>query len=189
MSTGNRGRILAVAGLALALAGCQSGGVQQALNLGSSKNSAEQQREQITEQQLRGYCPQVTLRENTGYYTTYEKGSDNDPDAAIYQAAISKVTRSCNQSDGILHMKIAAAGRVVAGPKGKNGTISMPIRVAVLEGDNVLYSQLTRHEVQIDTSAGATQFLVTDDNVQVPIQPGSAFRVYVGYDEGPYNTP
>ena len=62
-------------------------------------------------------------------------------------------------------------------------------RVAVLEGDNVLYSQLTRHEVQIDTSAGATQFLVTDDNVQVPIQPGSAFRVYVGYDEGPYNTP
>ena len=142
-----------------------------------------------TEQELRGYCPQVTLRENTGYYTTYEKGAEGDPDSAIYQASIAKVTRACTQSDGYLNMKVAAAGRVVAGPKGKSGTISMPIRVAVLEGDTVLYSELTRHQVQIDTTAGATQFLVTDDNVQVPIQPESKFRVYVGYDEGPYNTP
>ena len=185
----NWGRKLAVAGLVLALAGCQSGGVQQTLKLGAAKSDGAKDGETITEQELRGYCPQVTLRENTGYYTTYEKGADGDPESAVYQASIAKVTRSCSQSNGYLNMKVAAAGRVVAGPKGKSGTISMPIRVAVLEGDTVLYSELTRHQVQIDTTAGATQFLVTDENVQVPIQQGVKLRVFVGYDEGPYNTP
>lgn len=189
MSIGNWSSKLAAVTMVLALAGCQGGGVQQTLNLGSSKDDATQQREVYTEQELRGYCPKVTLRENTGYYTTYAKGGDGDPDSVVYQAAINDVTRSCKQADGFLNMKVAAAGRVVAGPKGKSGTISMPVRVVVLEGDTVLYSQLNRHQVQIDTANGATQFLVSDENVQVPIQPGSRFRVYVGYDEGPYDTP
>lgn len=180
---------LAALALVSALAGCQSGGIQQALNIGSSKDKQTEERQRITQAQLRGYCPRVTLRENTGYYNTYEKNAEGDPDSVIYQAAISDVTRSCEQSDGFLNMKVAAAGRVVPGPKGKDGTITMPIRVAVLEGDQVVYSQLTQHQVQIDTGGGATQFLVTDENVQVPIQQGSRFRVYVGYDEGPYNTP
>ncbi len=183
-------RNLAACGLVLALAGCQAGGVQQALNIGGGKkDAAQQERDRVTESQLRGYCPQVTLRENTGYYTTYDKGADGDPDAVIYQAAIGEVTRSCSQTPGFLNMKVAAAGRVVPGPKGRDGTITMPVRVAVLEGDEVVYSNLSKHQVQISTTSGATQFLVTDENVQVPIEQGTKYRVYVGFDEGPYDTP
>lgn len=189
--------------LLAALAGCQSSGnsVQQTLDpagaqpaqTGTAVAAAEPATTdgRVTAEQLRGYCPQVTLRENTGYYSTYAKGGaeEKSPDDVIYQASIGQVTRSCSQANGMLNMKVAAAGRVVPGPKGKSGTITMPIRVAVLEGDKVVYSQLSQHQVQVDTAAGAAQFLVTDENVSVPITPESRYRVYVGYDEGPYKTP
>jgi hypothetical protein len=204
-------RSIAAAAALLLLAGCQSSSntVQQALDPAGQPAApapatatatapvpvdvaaAQPPRTdtRITEDELRGYCPQVILRENTGYYNTYTNKEEKSPDDVIYQASIGEVTRSCSQANGVLNMKVAAAGRVVAGPKGKNGTITMPIRVAVLEGSNVVYSQLTQHKVQIDTAAGATQFLVADENVSVPIAPGTRYRVYVGYDEGPYNTP
>ncbi len=193
--------IKAVAAAALlALAGCQGGGVEQTLDASGGQAAgatggqqevaaAEPDGKRITQAQLRGYCPAVTLREDTGFFTTYTKGKDKVPDEAVYQASISDVTRSCLQENGTLTMKVAAAGRVVPGPKGKNGTITMPVRVAVVEGDKVLYSNLSKHQVQIDTSAGAAQFVVSDENISVPISEGSRFKVLVGFDEGPYNTP
>jgi hypothetical protein len=81
----------------------------------------------------------------------------------------------------------AAAGRVITGPAGTPGTITMPIRVVVVKGDSVLYSQLHKYQVAVGDGAGATQFVFNDPNVVIPIpEPGTA-QVFVGYDEGPYN--
>ena len=67
------------------------------------------------------------------------------------------------------------------------GTITMPIRVAVVEGDKVLYSKLHEQTVQV-SQTGATQFIFTDPGVNLPRPSGPNYLVFVGYDEGPYNT-
>ena len=140
----------------------------------------------ITDVELRAYCPKVDLREGTAFYRTYEKGGKETEDdtKVIYQAALAETSRDCKYSNGTLTMTVAASGRVVPGPKGKAGTITMPIRVAVTSGDEVLYSKLSQQEVQI-AETGATQFVFTDAQVSFPQPTARNITVFVGYDEGP----
>ncbi|WP_163269127.1 hypothetical protein [Chelativorans alearense] len=164
------------------LAGCQQGATPNAGGLGAGGA----QNEPIRESELRAYCPPATLRDGTAYFRTYERGSEGNPDNIVYQASIADVTRACKRGDGSMTMTVAVAGKVVPGPKGRTGTITMPIRVAAVRGDEVLYSQLFRHSVSIADTSGATQFLFTDPNVVIPGQVDRGVQLIVGYDEGPY---
>ena len=90
--------------------------------------------------------------------------------------------------NGQLFMTVAAAGRVVNGPKGSGGDITMPIRVATSEGESVPYSNLGQFTVNVVPGAGASQFIYKDDQIVLPEPQSRGFVVYVGFDEGPYNT-
>ena len=126
----------------------------------------------------------MTLREGTASFTNYAKGGDGDPTKLVYQASISDVTRSCTRANGTMTIKVAVAGRVVPGPLATAGPVTMPIRVAVTQGDEVLYSQLHKYQVNVDANS-ATQFVFTDPNVNIPIPPDGQGRVFAGYDDGP----
>lgn len=169
---------LAMSGFVFAIAGCQSAGTV----MGSA---AQEQTEKVKASDLRAYCPKVTLREGTAYFNTYARGGQDDPAKLVYQAAITDVTRDCSRTDGILNMNVAVAGKVVPGPLGAAGSITMPIRVAVVQGDKVLYSQLHQYKLQIADTSAATQFVFKDSNVSLPIPPDGTYQVYAGYDEGP----
>lgn len=173
----------ALAGIMLALAACQSGDSTGFLDLGSDGQAAAP--EQITALELRAFCPQVTLRDGTAYFNAYERGGEGDRSRLTYQASISDVTRSCTNSGGLIAMNVAVAGRVVPGPLGQPGTVTMPIRIAVVRGDEVLYSQLHQHQVEVGTTTGATQFVFNDPNVTVPAGQERGVRIFAGYDDGP----
>jgi hypothetical protein len=197
-------KILSALGLALLLSACQStktapvdlgvgtaDGVQTDVAQGTIAPVATAvdtvtEPGRITDVELRAYCPKVDLREGTAFYRTYEKGGKETEDETkvIYQAALSETSRDCKFANGVLTMTVAAAGRVVPGPKGKGGTITMPIRVAVTRGDEVLYSKLSQQQVQI-AETGATQFVFSDTEVSFPQPTARNITIYVGYDEGP----
>jgi len=86
-------------------------------------------------------------------------------------------------------MQIAAAGRVVEGPKGTAGNLELPVRVAVRQGEDVPYSQLGKIQVAVSPNAGATQFIFKDEQVAVPAPTSQNLQIFVGFDEGPYDTP
>lgn len=180
-------RFVAIAAL-MALAGCQSGG---ALDLGlggwgsQKAEPAAPPAETITADELRAYCPRVTLRSGTAFYSTYERGGDGDKDRIVYQASITDVTRSCRYDGGMLNMEVAAAGRVVPGPVAKDGTITMPIRIAVVRGEEVLYSKLHQHQTSIAALSPATQFVFKDPAVSIPAPTARNIEIYVGFDETP----
>ena len=108
---------------------------------------------------------------------------DHDPSKIIYQASISDMTRDCTHANGQLSMKIAVAGRVVPGPMFAPGTITMPIRVAVQHGNDVLYSQIHQYQVQVTDPSAATQFVFTDANIVVPEPTAQDYQAYAGYDD------
>ena len=61
----------------------------------------------------------------------------------------------------------------------------MPIRVAVVRGDEVLYSQLHKFPLAITDTSAATQFVFNDPAVTIPTPTERNIQVFVGYDEGP----
>lgn len=139
----------------------------------------------ITETELRAYCPNVSLRNGTSAFSTYEKGGDGDPARVVYQASLADATRACTYEGGNVTIKAAVAGRVVPGPVGKPGTVSMPIRVAVVRGEEVLYSQLHQFQVNVADMAAATQFVFTDPAITIPQPEQRNVMIYMGFDEGP----
>lgn len=177
----------ALVGLMLSVAGCQSGSGASSGDdavTGVNTTAPPPPAGKVLQSELRAYCPGVTVRQGTAAYTNYAKGGDGDSTKVVYQASISDATRSCTRANGTMTIKVAAAGRVVPGPLAKAGPVTVPIRVAVTLGDEVLYSQLHKYQVNVDANS-ATQFVFSDPNVNIPIPPDGQGRVYVGYDDGP----
>ena len=171
--------VTALFGLTLALSACQTGPPDEVLNVDDA----------ITEADLLAYCPRPTLLEGTAILRQYTDGNEDNPDEVVYQAAITDVTRSCRYRNGQLFMQVAAAGRVLNGPKGTGGQLNLPIRVAVKEGENLPYSALGKLDVTVIPGAGATQFIYKDEQIVLPEPEARNLVVLVGFDEGPYNTP
>lgn len=179
---------LVLSGFMLAAAGCQSGDGGNILGFGGNKDSNAPQEVpegKILASELLAYCPKVSLREGTAYYSTYAKGGEEDKTKVIYQASITDVTRSCTRANGMLTVNVAVAGRVVPGPLGQAGTVTMPIRVVIVEGEQVLYSQLHQYQVAIGSTSSATQFVFNDPNATVPNPSAANLQVFAGFDEGP----
>jgi hypothetical protein len=191
---------MALTGLMFAVAGCQSGG-KGALGVGGDPQAAAAADTRVKASDLLAYCPIITLRDGTAYFNTYAKGgkkakkadaedgsataASDDSANIVYQAAITDVTRDCSRSGGSLTMNVAVAGKVVPGPKGGAGSITMPIRIVVVHGSDVLYSQLHQYKLQVTDTSAATQFVFNDPNVTIPEPTDKGYQVFAGYDEGP----
>ncbi|MGO4836962.1 hypothetical protein AB4144_32425, partial [Rhizobiaceae sp. 2RAB30] len=61
---------------------------------------------------------------------SYAKGGQDDPTKLAYQAAMTDVTRSCTRANGMMTINVAAAGKIITGPAGAPGAVTMPIRIA-----------------------------------------------------------
>ncbi|HWD12894.1 MAG TPA: hypothetical protein VG519_06020 [Pseudochrobactrum sp.] len=171
-------RLGGAAVLGLLVAGCSTSGNQQA----ATSTSGEQR---VTQAELQAFCPRISLREGTSFFSTYEKGGNGDSNRVVYQASISDVTRDCRRDNGNITINVAAAGRVVPGPKFRNGTITMPIRVVVMQGDKILSSNLHKQAVAMNNSQSATQFLFSGTSVSVPEASARQVQIFIGFDEGP----
>lgn len=184
MNFARTARFCALLGL-VALASCQTAKVKD--TLGSAKPGDEE----LSADDLRAYCPRVTLHEGTAILRTFTKNHKDDPDEMIYQATITDVTRACKYEGGKLYMQVAAAGRVVWGPKGAtgSGSLELPIRVAVKQGEDLPYSRLGKIQVAVPPTGDAQQFIYKDDQIVVPAPTTPNLQVLTGFDEGPYNTP
>lgn len=134
---------------------------------------------------VQGTCPTVGLRAGTAYYRTYS--GEESQENIVHQASITDVTRQCTLSGSDIVVNVAAAGRLITGPKGSTGTVEMPIRVVAMRGDEVLYSELTNYSATMES--GSSQFLFSDADVRIPAAQADDVRLFVGFDEGPYDTP
>lgn len=177
----NVSRGIVAASLLTVLAGCNAG------NPGGALGSAANKPEAAPAAVVQGTCPMIALRDGTAYFRTYAKGAKDDPAKVIYQASLADTTRSCTRTDTSLTITVMIQGRLVAGPEGKAGTLTMPIRVAVTDGDKVVYSELTQFQSTLADVNQASQFIFTKE-VTVPGDVSGLAKVQVGFDEGPYRT-
>jgi hypothetical protein len=135
------------------------------------------------------YCPPVYIRAGTEAMSLYEKGHDADPEYARFVGSIGKTARECHLDGDVLSIKLGISGRVVAGPKGSAGTVTLPLRVAVTKqmsgGKGPLYSQLFKIQVPVTAPTFGADYSQVFDQVRAKIGPDDHdLIIYVGFDEG-----
>ncbi|MBD9371321.1 hypothetical protein IB238_01535 [Rhizobium sp. ARZ01] len=182
---GTTGRRLIGISLLAIVAGCNQ--TEKGADLGVSSGEGQQQAASQQAAVIQGACPQVFLREGTAVHRAYAKGAKDDPQKVLYQATLSATTRQCVQTADSLKVTVMVQGRIVSGPAGAPGAVNLPIRVAATDGENTLYSNLSKFGVTIPPE-GTAQYVFTDANVVIPGGAGSYAKIYVGFDEGPYKT-
>jgi hypothetical protein len=134
-----------------------------------------------------GYCPEVRIIGGGVTYATFDPNHDGDQSYVRYLGSINQTARECTSvTDAGISMKVGVAGRVIAGPKGLPGKLTLPLRVTVVKQttNTVLFNKT--YSATVTVSPGGD---LTADFSQV-IDPVTFKRtaldqdliVYVGFD-------
>lgn len=192
MRDGDLARRLAGLGALLAtgllLAACNSSGGNGVENTLDPLQVTENGRSRVDEfEDIRGYCPKVVMRAGTETYNLYpDKMKKDDPEAEKklrFRATITDAVRECNYNGSVLNIRVGIAGRLLSGPSGESGTFKLPVRVAVTQGDSVLYSKLHDVSAEIPVGRPNAPFSFVDGAIAIPRPTRQNIIIYTGFDE------
>ncbi len=131
-------------------------------------------------------CPKVELRAGTETLRNFEVGGPGKDDDLTWQATITNTARECFILGEEVGLKVGVSGRVLLGPKGKPGTYSVPVRIAVVRGDSPpLWSRVNNVSATIPAGEAAAIFTSMQEDILFPRDPKDNLanvRVYVGFD-------
>lgn len=128
------------------------------------------------------YCPRIEIRDGSNVWRQGGEG----PLELRYQATITDIARECRIDGQTMTVRVGIEGRVLAGPKGDGGRLTLPIRVAVTKGlSTPVWTRL--YHVGIDVPAGSpnVSFTQVEDQVQFPLpEPAelAEYIIFVGFD-------
>lgn len=196
-----------VGGLSLALAGCGMSSITSGLGggmFGSSKPSVSDSNEAVSEEQLLSAakaegssagptvtgginpgCPRLTAKSGDNNITFYEPGRTGDGLAIMHRGEITKTARECHIEAGRVTVKYGFSGRVLLGPRGQSGTVSLPINVIVTDGSN---SRIAADAMKVDVTVALDKpigYFSAVREVSFPVAEGARpgeYELFVSFD-------
>jgi hypothetical protein len=130
-------------------------------------------------------CPGATIRQGAGAWAQNAgPGATN----VRYQANIVQIARECALLGDTMTIKVGVEGRVLVGPKGGPGNVTVPLRIALVqEGPQPRPIISKFYAVNVNVPQGATQqsFTQVDDDLTFPLPADKnleRYIIYVGFD-------
>jgi hypothetical protein len=182
-----RARLALTSAIALVLAGCMgSSGPSQTSAITTATTEASADPEAIDIRRYLGpdYCPELRIREGAQLVRRYEPGHIDDPAYVIWQASLGRTARECLYDlQGNLTLRIGVSGRVIAGPKGSPGTVSVPLGIVVEKYQEAELAAETL-ALSIDIPPGNSTTFSEVREITVP-SPGTDrdYLIHVGFGE------
>jgi hypothetical protein len=134
-------------------------------------------------------CPGVDYRQGAATYNiTDSKSAENAALNVKYLASFVKTARECDVRGDNVTIRVGVQGRVVVGPAGSPGTVTIPLRYALVkEGvdPNVVWTKFYSFNVSIPSTNLNVPFTHVEEDMTVPIPPSeelAAYVVYIGFD-------
>jgi hypothetical protein len=130
-------------------------------------------------------CPRLVIAPHDNYITFYEVGHVGDALSVAQRGEITKTARECQVEPGRVTVKYGFSGRLLLGPKGQPGSVTLPITVAVNDGKR---TKITTDSVKLDVSVGLDKpisYFSTVRTITFPIAEGSRpgeYQLVVGFD-------
>ncbi len=135
--------------------------------------------------EVAGGCPRFVVWPRDNNLTIYEQGRVGDGLAVMHRGEITKTARECLVEQNKVTVKYGFSGRVLLGPKGAPGNITMPLNVFVTDAKR---EKVTNDKVKVDVTVAADKpigyfsFVRTVTfTVQEGARPGE-FELFVGFD-------
>lgn len=134
-----------------------------------------------------GGCPAFSVAPSGKNITirTKDAASPNDMMSVLHRGEITKTARECaNGPQGVM-VKYGIAGRVLLGPQGKSGNLTLPVKVTVVDDlRRTVKSETLRMSVTVPTGQTSGYFSMVG-TITVPIGPGmtaKSYKVNVAFD-------
>jgi hypothetical protein len=107
------------------------------------------------------YCPELRIPLDGEAFAYYDADRAGEASSVRYLGSIIQTARECLAvSDASITMKVGIAGRIVAGPRGGPGKVTMPVRItAIRQRDNsVLFNKAYNVSVTLGSAALRADF-------------------------------
>lgn len=200
--------LVAVAASALLLGGCGLGSLTSGIGGGmfGGGGAAKPEAEKLSEEAMltaakadsaasgigaeaAAGCPRFQPWSRDTAVTIYEAGRVGDGLAVMHKGEITKTARECNVTPGRVTVKYGFSGKVLLGPRGKSGTVSLPLTVFVTDAKR---ERIAMERLKIDVPVALDKpigYFSTVREISFVVPEGSRageFEVFVGFDR---NTP
>lgn len=91
-------------------------------------------------------CPQFEISPTQHQSTVYEPGRDGDELGVMHRGEITRTARECEIGPGQVTVRYGFSGRVLLGPRGQAGRVTLPATVTVVDGDG---QQVSSEQVMV----------------------------------------
>ncbi len=132
-----------------------------------------------------GGCPRFNVFSRDATVTIYEAGRIGDALGVVHRGEITKTARECSVENGRVTVKYGFSGRILLGPKGKTGNVTLPLTVFVADSKK---ERVVNDKMRVDVPVALDKpigYFSTVREVSFPLPEGSRpgeFEVFVGFD-------
>ena len=130
-------------------------------------------------------CPGFSVWPRDKRLTVYETGRAGDNSGVQHRGELTKTARECQIGTDKVTVKYGFAGRVLLGPRGKSGTLTLPLRVHVTDASrNIVSSEKVNVKVKIPQGMPVGYFSAVREvsfALKSGVRPGQ-YNVFVAFD-------
>ena len=131
------------------------------------------------------HCPQVVAWPRDRLLTVYEAGHVGDQNSVVHRGEITKMARECQLYPDRVIVKYGFAGRVLTGPKGGPGTVTLSVDIRVDGAQrNTLATDKMKVTTTIPAGAPAGYFSMVRE-IAFPLVVGTRpedYKIFVAFD-------
>jgi hypothetical protein len=134
-------------------------------------------------------CPRMDIRAGASTLLVNAGTGDADAMSLRYQGTFVRAARECRVQNGQLSIKIGVEGRLVIGPAGAEGPVTVPLRMALiretLDNSTPIWSKLYMVGVTIPPQSSSVPFTEISDDLTIPLPDAAALEqmvIYIGFD-------
>ncbi len=134
-------------------------------------------------------CPKFVVWPRDNTLTIYEPGRVGDGLGIIHRGEITKTARECFVEAGRVTVRYGFSGRILLGPRGQSGPITLPVNVFVTDAKR---EKIASDSLKVDTIVAVDNpigYFSAVRTVTFPVPEGARpgeFEIFVGFER---NTP
>jgi hypothetical protein len=134
-------------------------------------------------------CPRIDIRQGASTLLINSSESEANALGLRYQGSFVRAARECRVSGSNVTIKIGVQGRVILGPAGGPGQVTIPLRYALLNEtlteSKPLWSKLYIIPVTVPPQTPNVAWTNISEDLTVPIPPPAELEnwvIYIGFD-------
>jgi hypothetical protein len=131
------------------------------------------------------HCPQIVAWPHDRLLTIYADGRVGDAQAIKHRGEITRLARQCQIYGDRVVVKYGFAGRVLLGPKGAAGQVTLPVSVKVADADRRVLAKDKADVSTIVPSENPVGYFSMVKEITFPITMGTRpedYKVFVAFE-------